>query len=335
MAGVHLNSGYQAGSTFQKFKYMKALPEMLKMENKRKRKVKITTIRKQENPKKLRVQEDEGGNKKKRSYGEGHQEVDMTPAQYETAKKIFLDRINDDQVNRHRIELQTRDKRYSDKYCQIMQDLLTSSYFSRVLHARNRKSYKKIVEDILYHNVLYSNAADLVHQRLCEQEALDLFSSLYMSESIDECGVFIDTEFSYLAASPFRLFGRDGIVVVKCPLNVFKKSINDAIQRKNIPFWSKSKESDAIVVNVNSHWYAEIQGELHVCRKKFAYLMVYLGSSEFKIEKIERDDEYWRTKMEATLVYFFNEAMLKELVDSRDRRDMELRDYDEKTETFI
>ncbi|KAG4080104.1 hypothetical protein HA402_008175 [Bradysia odoriphaga] len=335
MAGVHLNSGYRAGSTFQQFKYGKVLPEMIKMENKRKRKVVLTAISKQKNPKKRRVQDDEGGKKKKKAYGEGHQDVDMTPAQYETAKTIFLDRINEDQSNRLRIELQTQDKRYSDKYCQIMQDLLTSSYFSRVLHARNRKSYKKIVEDILYHNILYSNTADLVHQRLYEQEALELFSSLYKSESIDVCGVFIDAQFSFLAASPFRLFGRDGIVVLKCPLNVFKKSINDAIQRNLIPFWSKSKESDAVVVNVNSHWHAEIQGELHVCRKKYAYLMVYLGSSEFKIEKIERDDEYWRTKMEAELVYFYNEAMLKELVDSRDSRDMELREYDEKTETFI
>lgn len=63
--------------------------------------------------------------------------------------------------------------------------------------------------------------------------------------------------------------------------------------------------------------------------------MVYLGSSEYKTERVERDDEYWKEKMEAELVYFFNEAMLKELVDSRDARSMDLRDYDEKEKTFI
>lgn len=45
--------------------------------------------------------------------------------------------------------------------------------------------------------------------------------------------------------------------------------------------------------------------------------MVYLGSSEFKLEKVDRDGDYWKTRMEIELVYFFNEAMLKELVDCR------------------
>lgn len=334
---MHLNSGYHALSTFQQFKYGKILPAVLKMENKRKRKVEINTIRKEEK-KKCRVDEQPSGNKKKQGYGEGHEDVDMTTAQFETAKNIFLDRLNEDRIGRHSIQTKTREQRYSTKYCELKQDLLTSSYFSRILHARSRKSYKKIVEDILYHNTLYSNTADQNHQRLYEIEALETFSRVFDNELIDRCGIFIDDKYSFFGASPFRLFGQDGIVVIKCPLDAFKKSksINDAIEKNLIPFWSKAKKSVVITVNKDSHWYMQIQGQLHVSGKLFAHLLVYLGPSEYKIERrIERDDEYWKVKMEAELVYFFNEAMLKELVDSRYTRTMELREYDEESKTFI
>ncbi|XP_037024163.1 uncharacterized protein LOC119066045 [Bradysia coprophila] len=337
MASVHLNSGYHGISTFQKFKYGKALPETVKMENSRKRKVKMNTIHNEENNKRRRVEEPKSKTNKKRSYasgGIGHEDVDLTPEQFEIAKQRFLNRLNEDRHNRHNILIETQQQKYSVKYCQIKQDLLTSSYFSRILHSRSRKSYKKIVEDILYHNALYTNTADQNHQRLHQSEALKIFSDLYKNEPIELCGIFIDEKYSFLGASPYRLIGRHGILVIKCPRNAFKSTICEAINKKKIPFWSKSKASDTITVNVDSHWYMQIQGQLHVSGKQFAYLMVYLGPSEFKIEKIDRDDEYWKIKMEPELLYFFNEAMLKELVDPRSSRFMELRDYDEKNKIF-
>lgn len=337
IADVHLNSGYHAGSSFQQFKYGKILPAMLKMENQRKRKVEINTIRKEENKKRKFEEEPSvpSDNKKKKGYGERHEDVDLTTAQFEVAKIIFLERLNEDRIMRHSIQTETLEQRHSSKYCQVKQCLLTSSYFSRILHARSRKSYKKIVEDILYRNTLYTNTANQNHQRLYQMEALEVFSHLYENEPIDRCGIFIDEKYSFLGASPFRLFGQDGIVVIKCPKNAFKKSINDAIEKKLIPFWSKAKGSEVITVNYDSHWYMQIQGQLHVSGKRFAHLMVYLGPCEYKTETVVRDDDYWKSKMEAELVYFFNEAMLKELVDSRDKRSMELREYDETTKTFI
>lgn len=134
-------------------------------------------------------------------------------------------------MNRDSIQAQNVDQRFSTKYLEVKQYLLTSSYFSRILNVRSRKGYKKIVEDILYHNIQHSNTADLTRQRLYEVEALEVFNNLYKKVSIDTCGIFIDEEYSFLGASPFRLFGQDGIVVIKCPKNAYKKSINDAIEK--------------------------------------------------------------------------------------------------------
>lgn len=54
---------------------------MLKMENERKRKVEINTIRKEEK-KKSRFDEEQSSNKKAKSYGEGHEDVDLTTDQF-------------------------------------------------------------------------------------------------------------------------------------------------------------------------------------------------------------------------------------------------------------
>lgn len=129
---------------------------------------------------------------------EGHEDVDMKQDDFEVAAKIFLERLNEDRMNRDSIQAQNVDQRFSTKYLEVKQYLLTSSYFSRILNVRSRKGYKKIVEDILYHNIQHSNTADLTRQRLYEVEALEVFNNLYKKVSIDTCGIFIDEEYSFL-----------------------------------------------------------------------------------------------------------------------------------------
>lgn len=65
-----------------------------------------------------------------------------------------------------------------------------------------------------------------------------------------------------------------------------------------------------------------------------AYLVIFLGVDEYEIVEISRNDVFWKNEMESELVYFFNEALLKELVDPREKRGMELRRYDSTKKTF-
>lgn len=49
---------------------------------------------------------------------------------------------------------------------------------------------------------------------------------------------------------------------------------------------------------------------------------------------MERNEEFWNKEMEEELCYFYNEALLKELINPRDERGMELRQYNSKKEIF-
>lgn len=333
ISAVHFNTEGQSTSTFQKFKYNNPQKAIVTLEQSRKRKVAQNAIRAEQKPKE-RTNDEPQNKKKKRAYGEGHEDLDFTPSQLELAKKNFLEQLDRNRQNRVQLEMMTRGQRYNSKWSEVRQNMLTSSYFGRILNARNRKSYQKIVEDILYHNHQYSNNADLVHQRLHEKDALQIFCGDYRNEQVDVCGIFIDAKYSFLGASPFRLCGQDGIVVVQCPIKIYNKSITDSIEKKLIPFWTVATSGE-IRVNIKSSWYIEVQGQLHIADKKIAYVVVYLGGSEYKIEKVVRDDDFWINQMEKELVFFYNEAILKELVNSRDERNMELRQYDEISKTFV
>lgn len=126
------------------------------------------------------------------------------------------------------------------------------------------------------------------------------------------------------------LYGGNGIVVIKCPKKQFGKCMNDAI--KSISFWTGTATDRR--VNRKSHWYYEIQGQLHVTKKQMAYLVIYLGDETYEVMEIERNDEFWKEHMEKELVYFYNEALLKELINPREERGMELRKYNSKKENF-
>lgn len=107
----------------------------------------------------------------------------------------------------------------------------------------------------------------------------------------------------------------------------------EAVNKNLIPIWSGKFDNRKL--NANSQWYFEIQGQLHITRRRMAYLVIYLGESVYEIIELERNEKLWKDKMEKELLFFYNEGLLKELVNSRYDRGMELRKYDAGKETFV
>lgn len=181
----------------------------------------------------------------------------------------------------------------------------------------------------MYTQAQLGNNAQNKHQRVQEVEALATFNRLYAKYPIEECGLVIDEELPYLGARPFRYYGSEHLLSIKCPLSEYKKTIDEA----KLQFWKM--ESRVKTLNKKSAWYLEIQGELHVTKRKTTFLMIWLGESQFQVVQVKRDDDFFESEMKVKLDFFFNELMLKELANSRKERGMELRQYDEATKTFL
>lgn len=184
-------------------------------------------------------------------------------------------------------------------------------------------------DEVMYTQKQLGNNAENKHQRVQEHEALKTFESIFSEFNLQECGLFIDEELPFLGSSPFRLYGDNYIVSIKCPLKAYKQSIDAA----RMQFWKK--KSGERTINKKSAWYFEVQGDLHVTKRNFAYLMIWLGENQYEVVKVKRDDEFFKNEMKEKLEFFYKEAMLKELANSRREREMELRKFDETTNTFL
>lgn len=185
--------------------------------------------------------------------------------------------------------------------------------------------------EILYDKSQLGNNAQNRHQRVQEHEALERFKRIYPHKPIQECGLVIDEELPFLGASLFKLVGDDHILSIKCPLKAYQKNINEV----KLQFWTT--KSAQRTINTRSAWYIELQGELHITKRKWAYLLIWLGESQHQhtLVQVKREDAFFEDEIKDKLVFFYNEGMLKELANPRKNREMDLRAFDESSNTFV
>lgn len=256
---------------------------------------------------------------------------------WRTLMVIFIDYINrlkQYQRDRLSVEKETVGKKHNNRWHEIRQDLLPSSFFHRIVNAKNRKSYKNILQELMYTKSEFGNSAAIKHQRLVERDALIVFTKLFADQKLIDCGLFIDKDLYFLCTSPLKLYGKNHILNVKCPLKQHRKKFEEVINK--LPFWKE--ENGSMTINKKSDWYIELQSELRITRKAYGFIMVwlgeYMGEPQYRIVEVPRDDEFFETQVKPELEYFYNEVMIKELVHSRKERYMILREYNAQTDSY-
>ena len=130
--------------------------------------------------------------------------------------------------------------------------------------------------------------------------------------TVQKCGLFVDTQHFFLAASPDGLVGNDGLVEVKCPHSARTMTPFDAASE--IKDFCCSPSKTKITLKRGHNYYYQIQGQLHVTRKHWCDFVVWTPKG-ISIERIQRDDDFWCKKMELKLVRFYMKCLLPELAD--------------------
>lgn len=195
---------------------------------------------------------------------------DMEERAFEAAKKVELARLDADRLNRELILKQTYGQRYCTKWFEVRKKLINNTYFARIVNAVSPKSYKNLLKEMLYSPAEFAKSAAVRYQLMYEKDALKYFSSNYRDHELQKTGIFIDKDKSYLGASPLRLYGREAIVMVKCPDKAYKMNFEEAISKNLLPYWKKKKGED-VSINLKGSWYIEIQGTLHVAQKNWLF----------------------------------------------------------------
>lgn len=100
-----------------------------------------------------------------------------------------------------------------------------------------------------------------------------MLQKVFEDEVVMQCGIFIDKDLAFLGSSPLRLVGNSHILSIKCPVKQYNKKFESAM--KTIPFFKR--KDDHYNINEKSDWFFEIQGDMHITGRKYAYLMIWLG----------------------------------------------------------
>ncbi|XP_063228948.1 uncharacterized protein LOC134534414 [Bacillus rossius redtenbacheri] len=111
--------------------------------------------------------------------------------------------------------------------------------------------------------------------------------------------MFVDKNIPYLAASPDGVVDDSTIVEIKCPISAESSlSPEDAIKNGKIKYLKI--QNDEVVLKENSHYYYQVQGQLHITGRKKCIFSVYT-SNWMTLIPVYKDDAFWLSKMEVKL----------------------------------
>jgi putative phage-type endonuclease len=250
-------------------------------------------------------------------YGPNSQRPDMSTENFEKECQIFMEYLDTNKKNRNEIENRTIRQRESMEWVAMRRKMLTASNFGRVCKMLPHTGCENAVKSIIYSNF---DSPHLEYGRVNEERArmeLEAVENI----SIQPCGLFIDEEYPFLGATPDGIVGDHGIVEIKCPSSAAEMSVEEAIEKGKVSFWMKNNE---MKINRKHNYFFQIQGQLHISKRDFCIFAVWTKGG-LKVERIHRDEEFWKEFMEDKLKKFYLNCMLPELVDPRFSRSMPIR----------
>lgn len=134
----------------------------------------------------------------------------MNEDEFSEKKIAFLEKLN--KVDRDQLELLTRNQNLSQEWFNERKKRLTASKFGEICNMRATTSCK-----VKVHNILYKPSTickELTHGLEFEPLAKLRFQEL-SGLAVQSCGLFVDKEYPYLAASPDNSFIYHKIVFKK------------------------------------------------------------------------------------------------------------------------
>lgn len=250
-------------------------------------------------------------------YGQLCKKPDVAPEELAERSEVLMKRLQVDEKSCNDVELATRGQWTNNRWHVERKQRITASNFYSVCTRRDSTPCDALVKTLLYSKVFSTAAMD--YGITNEPVAIQLYEA-QEKRVVQPCGLFIDLEYGFLAASPDGLVGTDGILEVKCPQTKRHLKASEAAAAYND---KKQKDCHPCLGRAHPYYY-QIQGQLHITRRSFCDFVVYTNMG-IDVQRIGRDDSFWKNKMEAQLTRFYKDCVLPELVDPRVERSMPIR----------
>lgn len=144
---VQFNSKGYSGSLIHQLRNKNAGKLCFKIENERKRRCARNAAKRLLKPRRKIFKDTVKSN---RFYGPDCQRTDMPERLFELAKQAELAERDADKVNSGKILTETYGQRHNTRWFEVRRKLVHSHYFHRIVNAISPKSFKNIVDEMLY-----------------------------------------------------------------------------------------------------------------------------------------------------------------------------------------
>ena len=84
---------------------------------------------------------------------------------------------------------------------------------------------------------------------------------------MEECGLFVDTDKSFLAASPDGLVGSEAVVEVKCPFKCADSRLDWVAAHDSSFCLQTDPITGGLRLKRSHNYYYQVQGQMHVSRR--------------------------------------------------------------------
>lgn len=245
---------------------------------------------------------------------------DLHPDEFQEKKDRFLESLLLNYEERKTLQINTTGQVNCNLWKAERHKRLTASSFGRVCKMRNSTPRAKTVISLLYSNFRGTKATRYGKEK--EPIAIESLEAL-LGKKVREAGLFVDEKLPWLAATPDGLIDEDTIVEVKCPATAENLTPHAAITEKKIT--SCTIEDGKLKLKENHEYMFQIQGQLHITQRDFCYFVIWTPHG-LLTELIERNDDFWESKMVNHLTKFYMESLLPEMIDPRYPRNLSIRE---------
>ena len=145
---------------------------------------------------------------------------------------------------------------------------------------------QSLLSQIMGYKTVNPNVKSLKYGRemepIAKSEFIKMYRKCHDNVSFDECGLFLDEEYPYLAASPDLLVScsccGEGLVEFKCPL-IPKCSKCLSFCKCKLPYCLQNSELLALK---HGAYYGQIQGQLSFSKRKWCILYIYTCNGPYQ-----------------------------------------------------
>lgn len=217
-----------------------------------------------------------------------------------TMEDDFLEKIGVTRISKEEaitVELCTRGQASSKRWHEERHLRLTSSHFSEICKATEKKNMVSLAESLATSKDL--KTAPILHGRKYETVAVEQFEHLTGLKTA-KCGLFVCLLHPFLAASPDRVISEDSIVEIKCPYTAKDREISSV----TVPYLKPANmDSTELTLDKNHMYYFQVQGQLLCSRRKYCHFVVFT-LRDLKVVRVPFDQPFVDS-MVAKLKRFF------------------------------